>query len=245
MFTRINMSKVEIENKCTFMLKNLCDMSAEEILKMSTELFCLQQQEVELMQQPWVEPYDVLHLSQSDCLCLSQSDCLCLSQSDYLNLFNTLSIFLKNMDIVLAKNELFRVQKPRIVEEMMNTHKAFQERGVCDIVMEYTDGIAEIRDLCDDLDKRIIDINPDIFIILNAVVVNICYFDTPVFSSGFSSFLERRSTSAYDGAPHTPIEKVKRLIYIINHFPYAFYKTVRKYHDGCAEIALLMRATIK
>ena len=237
MFTRINMSKVEIENKCTFMHKYLCDMSAEEILKMSTELFCLQQQAVELMQQPWVvklmqqpwvEPYDVLHLS----------------QSDYLNLFNTLSIFLKNMDIALAKNELFRVQKQRIAEDMMNTHKAFQERGVCDIVMDYTDGIAEIRDLCDDVDKRMIDIIPDIFSILN--VVNICPLYTSLFSSGFSGFLERRSISAYDGTtPHTPIEKVKQLIYITNHFPYAFYKKVRKYQDDCAEIAHLMRATIK
>ena len=225
------MSKVEIENKCTFMLKNLCDMSAEEILKMSTELFCLQQQAVELMQQrraeELLEPFGALHLS----------------QSDYLNLFNTLRIFLKNVDIALAKNELFRVQKQRIAEDMMNTHKAFQERGVCNIVMGYSDGIAEIRDLCDDLDKRIIDIIPDIFSILN--VVNICPFDTSVFSSGFSGFLERRSISAYDGAPHTPIEKVKRLIYMINHFPYAFYKTVRKYPVGCAEIDLLMRATIK
>ena len=112
--------------------------------------------------------------------------------SDYLNLFITLRIFLKNVDIA--------------------------------------NGITEIRGLCNELDKQLIKSFPEIFSFLNVIVANIYYFDRSIFSDGFSAFLDRKSTSAYDGTPHTPIEKVNRLTYMINHFPYAFYKEARRYN---------------
>ena len=178
-------------------------MSAEEILKMSTEL-------------SRVEMND-------------------LSEGDYLNLFITLRIFLKNVAIAFTKNELFHLQQPHIVEDMRNTHKAFHERGVCDIVMDYadTDGIAEIRDLCDDVDKRMVDINPEIFSFLNGALDGIFNFrDDPSIDDGFSVFLDSRSYSELDGFPLRPFEVVNRMIYLINQIPYAFFKAVIEYIEA-------------
>ena len=196
------MTKVEFENKCMFMLKSLCDMNAEEILKMSTEL-----SRVELND---------------------------LSEGDYLNLFITLRVFEKNVDIALAKNELFRVQQPRIVEDMMNTHKAFQERGVCDIVMDYmsdsiyTDGFAEIRDLCDDVDKRMIDINPEIFFFLDEVAQGFGLGD-PLFDGGFSGLLEYKSIAVDGDLPVTTACAINHMTNLIDYIPYAFYKAACEY----------------
>ena len=182
--------------------KRLCDMTDEEILKISNEL--------------------------------SRFPLYFNTVNEYLNFFNILKLFLKNEDMIFTNNDLFHDQKHRIAGDMMNVHKAFYEKGVCNIVMDYadTDGIAEIRDLCDELDKQLIKDFPKIFTFFNIIFGYIYYYDRKILSNGFLAFLERKSISAQDGfTPHTPIEKVNQLTYMINLFPIAFYREISRFTD--------------
>ena len=207
------MTKVEFENKCTFMLRRLHTMGVAEIMKMSTEL-----SRVELNA-----------LSESDCpRCFAGVSRL--SQSDYLNLFGSLRVFMMNVNLALANNKLFQLEKPHIAEEMMNTHKAFHERGVCDIVMGYTDGFAEIRDLCDELDEKLININPEIFFFLDEVAADRFGDGDPIFDGGFSGLLEDNpSTNVPEEIPFTTSDAIDHMISLIDYLPYTFFMAVIEY----------------
>ena len=137
-----------------------------------------------------------------------------LNKNEYLDIFLTLRIFMKDVDIALMKNELFQVHQPRIAEDMMNTHKAFHEKGVCNIVMEYANGIAEIRDLCDELDKKLIDINPRVFLFLFEVVHN------PLFDNGFSGLLENIQKIPLDSST-----AINHMLRVINYIPRALFES--------------------
>ena len=180
--------------------KRLCDMTDEEIVKISNEL----------TQFP-------LYLN---------------TANEYINFFNLMKLFLKNVDMIFTNNDLFHEQKQGIAGDMMNVHKAFYEKGVCNIVMDYADtnGIGELRDLCDELDKQLIKDFPKIFSFFNTFT-GFNYYDLISIKNGFLDYFDRESISYDDITNYRSFHKIDRMIYKINHFPFAFYRQMDKLSD--------------